>query len=111
MKGKPMDDRDLLISGGQVIDPANGINSKKDILLRRGRVDVVGEKLPPGTTRVIDATGCLVIPGLVDTHVHLCEPYGGAQGYRMLARAGVTCALDMAGEPELIMSGIKSGGS
>lgn len=106
-----MDDRDLLISGGQVIDPANGINGKRDILLRHGRVDVVGENLPPGTNRVIDATGCLVIPGLVDTHVHLCEPFGGAQGYRMLARAGVTCALDMAGEPESIMAGIKSGGA
>jgi predicted amidohydrolase len=75
-----MGDRDLLICGGQVIDPANGINGKRDILLRHGRVDVVGENLPPGTNRVIDATGCLVIPGLVDAHVHLSEPFGGAQG-------------------------------
>jgi hypothetical protein len=106
-----MDDRDILIRGGQVIDPANGINGQRDILLRRGRVDAVGENLAPGTNpKVIDAAGCLVIPGLVDTHVHLCEPFGGPHGHRMLARAGVTCALDMAGQPGSIVEGIKSAG-
>jgi hypothetical protein len=106
-----MDDSSVLIGGGQVIDPANGINGKRDILLRRGRVDAVGENLAPGPNgKVVDATGCLVIPGLVDTHVHLCEPFGGPHGHRMLARAGVTCALDMAGEPGSIAAGLKSDG-
>lgn len=106
-----MDNGDVLIRGGQVIDPANGINGKRDVSVRHGRVETVGENLAPGPSdTVIDATGCLVIPGLVDTHVHLSQPFGGPQGHRMLARAGVTCALDMAGEPDALIDGIKSDG-
>jgi len=106
-----MNEKGILIRGGQVVDPANGINGKRDVLLRHGRIYAVGEQLNGGPHDIIiDASGSLVIPGLVDTHVHLCEPFGGPQGHRMLARAGVTCALDMAGEPEAIVDGIKSDG-
>jgi hypothetical protein len=106
-----MADRGVLIKGGKVIDPANGIHGEYDVRLRAGRVEEVGKNLGahPGE-RTIDGAGCLVVPGLVDTHVHLSEPFGGNQGYRMLALAGVTCALDMAGTPEAIVNGVKSGG-
>lgn len=107
-----MDTSDVLIRGGQIVDPANGINGKFDILVRRGRVEAVRGNLTSGPDAlVIDATDCLVIPGLVDTHVHLSHPFGGPQGHRMLARAGVTCALDMAGESGSIVEGLKSDGA
>lgn len=106
-----MDNTDILIRGGQVIDPASGTNGIQDISVRSGRVEAVGESLTQASNdTVIDATGCLVIPGLVDTHVHLCHPFGGPQGHRMLAKAGVTCTLDMAGESDAIISGLKSDG-
>jgi hypothetical protein len=101
----------ILIRGGTVIDPANDVHGRYDVRLRGFRVDAVGENLSSGSTDlVVDATGCLVIPGLIDTHVHLSDPFGGPQGHRMLARAGVTCALDMAGQPRSLIDGIKSGG-
>src|SRR6185436_11290650 len=101
----------ILIRGGTVIDPANDVHGNYEVRLRGTRVDAVGENLSSGLSDlVVDATGCLVIPGLVDTHVHLSEPFGGPQGHRMLARAGVTCALDMAGRPRELIDGIKSGG-
>jgi predicted amidohydrolase len=101
----------ILIRGGTVIDPANDVHGKYEVRLRGTRVDAVGENLSSGLSDlVVDAAGCLVIPGLVDTHVHLSEPFGGPQGHRMLARAGVTCALDMAGRPRQLIDGIKSGG-
>jgi hypothetical protein len=95
-----------------VIDPANDVRGKRDVRLRGSRVDAVGESLPCGSADlIVDAAGCLVIPGLVDTHVHLSDPFGGPQGHRMLARAGVTCALDMAGEPRSLIAGLKSAGA
>ncbi len=95
-----------------VIDPANDVRGKYDVRLRGTRVDAVGDNLSCGPTDlIVDATDCLVIPGLVDTHVHLSDPFGGPQGHRMLARAGVTCALDMAGESRSLISQLKSGGA
>ena len=103
---------DLLITGGWVVDPGNGIDGQLDVLVRDAMVDSIPPELRPrGTRRTIDASGCLVIPGLVDTHVHLCQPFGGPQGHRMLARAGVTCALDMAGDWASIVSGLRDHGA
>ena len=66
----------LLIKGGRVIDPANGVDEILDILVQDGiiaglkRVSDAEEK----GTKVIDAKGKTVVPGLVDIHVHLREP-------------------------------------
>ena len=104
-------DKRVLIRGGRVIDPANQIDGNYDLRLRGGAIDAIGETLAVNANElVVDGTDCLVIPGLVDTHVHLCAPFGGAHGHRMLARAGVTCALDMAGDPAAIVAGLKSDG-
>lgn len=65
---------DLLIKGGRVIDPANGLDAVMDVLIERGRIARVGRKLESDAKRVIDAKGLWVTPGLVDMHVHLREP-------------------------------------
>lgn len=63
---------DLLIRGGHVIDPKNGVSAVRDVAIRNGRIAAVGEKLPPASARrVIDASGLYVTPGLVDIHVHV----------------------------------------
>lgn len=64
-----------LIQGGRVIDPASGLDATADVLIRGGRVEAVGDALAiPEDTLRIDAEGCLVTPGLIDTHVHLRDP-------------------------------------
>jgi len=70
---------ELLIKNGRVIDPANGIDKKCDVLIVDGKVAEVGEKTQdprPETQdyKVIDAAGKLVVPGLIDIHVHFREP-------------------------------------
>ncbi len=66
----------LLIAGGRVIDPANGIERDMDVLLRDGRVAAIAApgKLRGESKHVLSAKGCIVSPGLIDLHVHLREP-------------------------------------
>jgi dihydroorotase len=65
----------LLIKGGRVIDPSQGIDETLDILVEEGTIKEVGKGLKAGKgVEVIEADGFLVTPGLVDMHVHLRDP-------------------------------------
>jgi dihydroorotase len=66
----------LLIKGGRVVDPANGIDEVLDILVQDGIIVELkrGIDVEEGGARAIDARGKTVVPGLVDMHVHLREP-------------------------------------
>ncbi len=70
-------DRPTLLRGGTVVtmDGARRVLERADVLLDGGRVARIGHELdvPAGITRVIDASGCAVMPGLVQAHVHLCQ--------------------------------------
>ena len=66
----------LLIANGHLIDPTQGLNSGKNLLIEDGRVAGLlspGEAVPEGA-EVFDATGLIVAPGFIDMHVHLREP-------------------------------------
>ena len=68
---------ELLIKNGRVIDPANGIDKKCDVLVVDGNIAEVGKVGPQvekSVQNVIDASGKLVVPGLIDIHVHFREP-------------------------------------
>lgn len=65
----------ILVRGGRVIDPARGLDEPADVYLLDGRVEGIGRKLgTPAGAMVVDATGQVVSPGLIDLHVHLREP-------------------------------------
>lgn len=64
-----------LLKGGRLVDPSQGIDDYKDLLIDKGRVEDVlrpGEKV--SDARVIDLDGLVITPGLVDIHTHLREP-------------------------------------
>lgn len=64
----------LLLRGGTVIDPRNGVNAPRDVRIDGGVIAEVGERLPAAGAEVVDVTGRWVLPGLIDLHVHLREP-------------------------------------
>lgn len=70
---------ELLIKGGRVLDPARKFDAVADVLCRDGLVEFVGDpaeaaRLAGKSTEVLDASGLLVTPGLIDMHVHFREP-------------------------------------
>jgi len=84
------------IKGGRVIDPSNGVDEIRDIFVENGII--VATK--PDRAGVIDATGRIVAPGLIDIHVHLREPGQShketiATGTRAAAAGGFTTVVCM----------------
>jgi dihydroorotase len=67
-------DGTVLIRGGHVVDPANGIDGLNDVLIRAGVIEAVGTIGPVDGVPEYDAGGCLVTPGWIDVHVHLRDP-------------------------------------
>ena len=66
-----MEDRQtILIRGGRVIDPANGIDEVADVRIEEGKIAGIGKNLSAGDAKVIDAAGLAVAPGFIDTHSH-----------------------------------------
>ena len=63
-----------ILKGGRVIDPANNIDKIADVAFENGVIVEVGENLAADGAEVIDVTGKVVTPGLIDMHVHLREP-------------------------------------
>ncbi|NBX47400.1 MAG: hypothetical protein EBT22_09480 [Chloroflexi bacterium] len=62
---------DLVVHGGTVIDPETGTNRVADVGIRDGRIAAVGPALARDGAELIDATGCIVTPGLIDLHAHV----------------------------------------
>ena len=64
------------ITNGRVVDPASGTDKKADIAIADGKIAGIGSSIPAGfkAERTIDATGCIVAPGLVDLAARLREP-------------------------------------
>ncbi len=89
---------DLLISGGTVVDPGAGYGGRLDVAIQGDRIAAVDRAIPASAARaVIDASGLLVTPGLVDLHTHAFYggSYWGINPDPIAARTGVTTWLDV----------------
>ena len=64
----------LLVRNGRVIDPVSDLDAVVDILIEEGRVFAVGSQLTAPGAEILDASNCVVVPGLIDMHVHFREP-------------------------------------
>jgi dihydroorotase len=86
---------DLVVAGGHVLCPATGVDAVADVAIDDGRIAAIGKGLA-GRERV-DATGLLVVPGLIDLHVHVYEgvSHYGVDADRYLLRRGTTTGVDV----------------
>ncbi len=89
---------DLLIKGGDVVDPGGGYSGRLDVAIKRNHIAAVDANIPAeSAARVIDAGGQFVTPGLVDLHTHVYHGVGyfGIHADTVAARSGVTTWLDV----------------
>ncbi len=64
----------LLIKNGLVVDPANSLEEKLDLLVSDGKIEKVAKNISEKDVKVIDTEGLVVMPGFIDMHVHFREP-------------------------------------
>lgn len=102
----------ILIQNGYVLDPETKREGKWDVLVEDDRIIKVSENISESAERIIDATGCYVMPGFIDLHVHLRDPgleYKEtlATGGMAAARGGVTTVCAMPNTKPVIDNGEK----
>ena len=102
---------ETVLQNGRVIDPTNKIDGKLDVGIRHSKIASIAESIAPEMADdIIDVSGQIVIPGHIDTHAHLSSPFNGnvdrAYGHAMLVESGTTTALDLAGDPTAMVTGM-----
>ncbi len=81
----------LIIKGGRVVDPSQGVDDILDIVVDNGKIKEIGKGLAaPSGSEIVDAAGKYVVPGLVDIHVHFRDP---GQEYKEDIVSGTTSAV------------------
>lgn len=92
--------RKILIKNGHVVDPSNNINDLRDVLIENSRIAGVAKNISADNCQLLEASGKIVMPGIVDMHVHLREPGREdketvATGTQAALKGGVTSLLAM----------------
>src|SRR6478609_10945340 len=103
-----------LIANGTVVAADGEFDG--DVLIEGEKITAVGRVATPEGADVVDATGCFVLPGLIDNHTHLSMPFMGMMsaddydtGTQAAAAGGVTCLVDFAiqREPDNLQSALE----
>ncbi len=102
-------DADILLKGGHVIDPAQGIDGLADVAVKDGKISAVSADAG-SAKETIDVTGKLVIPGMIDTHAHVFQHIGGPFGLNadmVGVQSGVTTLVDQGGPSSMTFAGFR----
>src|ERR1700761_3155649 len=102
---------DLLLRGGRVICPASNIDGVMDVAVKGGKIAAVQpDVLPSSAKEVVDVSGKLVLPGLIDTHAHVFQYVSGRFGMNpdmVGVQSGVTTLIDQGGPSCMTLPGFR----
>jgi len=101
---------DLLIRGGEVVDPGGGHEGRFDVAITRGRIAAVDREIPEDAAfQVLDASAQIVTPGLVDLHTHIFHKvtYWGIDPDPVASTSGVTTWIDAGSAGALTLPGLR----
>jgi dihydroorotase len=102
---------DLLLQGGRVVDPVSGIDGLMDVAVRNGKIAAVQSGILPSSAKeVVDVTGQIVLPGLIDTHAHVYQYVTGRFGMNadmVGVHSGVTTLVDQGGPSCMTLPGFR----
>ena len=102
---------DILLRGGRVICPASGTDGLRDVAIRNGKIAAVqADILPASAKDVVDVSGKLVLPGLIDTHGHVYQYVTGRFGMNadmVGVQSGVTTLIDQGGPSCMTLPGFR----
>lgn len=115
----------ILIKNGRIVNPATNMDMRGDILIENNRIKQVLPYIEAEAEQIIEAYGCIVMPGFIDLHVHLREPGFEYKetietGTRAAARGGFTtiCAMpntnpviDTPGQVQFVLEKAKEAGN
>ena len=103
---------DVLLHGGRVIDPAQGVDGVFDVAIQDGRIAALSTDIPRSTAQdVLDVSGKLVLPGLIDTHAHVYQYVTGRFGLNadmVGIHSGVTALVDQGGPSCMTLPGFRT---
>jgi dihydroorotase len=100
---------DLLLKGGRVIDPANGLDAAADVAIAQGKIARVAPAIPAAEARhVVDVSGYLVTPGLIDIHTHVYHGlYIGRDADQTSLANGITTVVDAGSAGWMTLPGLR----
>ena len=102
---------DLILRGGRVICPASGIDGVKDVGVRGGVIAAIENHiLASSANKIVDVSGKLVLPGLIDTHAHVYQYVSGRFGLNadmVGVHSGVTTVVDQGGPSCMTLPGFR----
>ncbi len=94
---------DFLFKRGRIVDPVNNKDFVGDVAVKGDKIAEVSKGINNYLAeQIVDISGKVIIPGIIDTHCHVARPEVKGAGYRMLINAGVTTAFDFEGPIEVI---------
>lgn len=104
------------MKSARLLDPASRTDAVMDVAVANGSIYDVGAKLdPPPSAEVIDLAGKWLMPGMIDTHVHVGGDLDGVTdpsiGLRSVVQAGATTVIDLGGQMHRLVAGIKKHGA
>ncbi|MDB5990326.1 MAG: dihydroorotase [Herbaspirillum sp.] len=100
----------FLLRNGRVIDPASGLDAVCDVLVCDEHIEAIGPNLPAAGAELVDCSGRLVLPGLIDTHAHVYQYVTGRFGLNADmcgVQSGVTTLVDQGGASCMTLPGFR----